>query len=281
MAEDRNGFMDAEYGGQVFSMVHLFVFVTPLLWLLVWGFQELNFRAFAAAGIFIIFVLMAIAAGLMSLMSESRATYGGTAFSMWIGMLLAAMVGMMSGQRVVGSLFSAFTIDRAEIFSTFEAQLPTFWRWYTTNIGAPYSEEALFLLFIPVMLLGILTYASRDIGVLKSDLAKVAVMIMITAPLFAYFHVGNIGLVSFAIAAIIFRSLLIASVWGDRLGDWIPSFTATFFFAVGYHIMNNVISTGGIWYGITVLATHPFGVIVGMILLFDLLVAVAYAIGRM
>lgn len=254
--------------GLMWWLALILISLIPLLWLDVWAFQNSNTKAFIVSTIFVLFIFMPLIFGFK--LSPKNTTFSQTAMSFVIGLLAASTIGIaadVSGGEQ--SIFSFFRVETQHLLSEVSAQLPTFWSKFTDTMGAPTAEEMLFLIAIPTALLLMLDLLAKNskFKLFENFWFKLVIISAITSPLFFYFHVGNIALISFMIAAIVFRTAILILVLGDMKEDLIPWLYLTPAFGVGFHMANNIMATGGWGSFITIMTTELFGwVVIGFIM---------------
>lgn len=166
------------------------------------------------------------------------------AYSFILGIVLWTLIS-------ASSALSSITITvQSSIFGSAAAAMPLFEEKFLLTIAAPLAEETAFTLGLPLVLFALFYTILKqfDINPENSKALQFVLLVIIVAVssiTFAYFHVANISVIGFIIAAIIFRSIMITTTWADALFDAIPLATITFGFALGAHIANNVMATGG------------------------------------
>lgn len=170
----------------------------------------------------------------------------------FIGFLIfGALISFLSDSF---SIFSFVVVPSQYLLSSVTAQMPYFWSLFLTNIGAPIAEEIIFLVTIPSIIHIILKVLSKSYPKLKDKYIQMAIIVAITAPLFANFHVGNIGLTGFFIAAVLFRTVQIVLRETEA--------NKTLFGAFGFHAGMNIGSTGGLLAFISVFMTETTGILI-------------------
>lgn len=161
------------------------------------------------------------------------------------GFLLFFLIGQLSESF---SIFNFAILETGTgLFAQTAGILSEFNGFYLTTVGAPIAEEFLFFIAIPGILLAfMLAFAEiKTFSFFKNIVVQVLIIILVTAPIFAFFHLGQAGLTTFFLAAMIFRAIILI-IGSDVRHDFIPIITAGWLFAIGGHMANNIQVTGGI-----------------------------------
>lgn len=242
-------------GGYIFVLLLNLLAIVPLLYLSLLGFTTQNLSMVVVSVIFFSFIILTLAFDFLKHIVPSGATYGHAAFSMTIGFIIAMFLNFNT------SLKSVFSVPTSYLLSSIEGQLPLFWNFYANIFGAAVAEENLFLITLPLLTLGILSFAAKSVKILGNEYLQLVIASSISAVLFAYFHIGNSVIMAFIISAIIFRTFLIWATHGDRMMNLIPFLTVLLTFAYGFHISNNL-SFYGIFTVFQTFLTEPFGIVI-------------------
>jgi len=157
------------------------------------------------------------------------------------------------------------------VFASAASVLGDFSGFYLITVAAPVAEELVFFVALPGILLAFLIGLARikNLSFLQNPFLQTAIIIAIVAPMFAAFHVGQEGLLTFFITAMIFRGIILA-IGTDVRNDFIPFVSAGLLFAIGGHMANNIQATGGILNFVNVMAfgaTSLFETISGLLVL--------------
>lgn len=190
---------------------------------------------------------------------------------------IAFFVGFFSWALVVGitnsfSFLSILQLPLSNVSLAVTGIIPEFWNYFIVTIVAPIAEETIFLSAIPLFIFALLLAVFKEFGLKAKGLfavLQIVLVVLITAPLFAYFHVGSQALFGFVLSAVVFRSILIVLVWSDIKFNTLSFFDATLMFGIGVHIANNIVSLGGFekWFGVFfggLLSGEPVVVIVSL-----------------
>ena len=279
-------------GGMVFHILLLLIGIIPLFYLMVWGYQLTNMKAVVASILFFSFIIFFYTIFGFRELYISHSTFRQTSFSYVLGLVLAVVFGWI-GRHFT---FSLFTIPKQYLLSQISSQLPRFWEKIVNVDAASYSEEMLFLFALPALLAIIFTFIGKQAEKSKNPIFKnfrffkspfffIPMVVLVVAPTFAGFHVGNLQLITFIISAIIFRSLLLVLVYGEKFSHdkFIPFISLVPAFGIGYHRGNNIMATGGVIDYIRVLLQtptnfmeHAFGLVILSFTIIAILASISY-----
>jgi len=248
-------------GGGIFLLICVLVSLIPLLWLSIFGFQTQNLQAIIIAFIFFSFLILPFSFDFVKFTLKSGESYGAAAFSFTLGAVLAVALNWQSAFAGFGGGggMSVFSVQLNYLLSSISGTLPNFWNIFANSFGAAVAEEMLFLITLPIAVFLILDYAGKSVEILKNKYLQIGAAIAVSAPLFAFFHVGNLALTGFIISAIIFRSFLIGMVYGDSKTEIIPYVALVPAFAISFHVFNNF-SFFGLFNVFQAFIAEPFGI---------------------
>lgn len=229
----------------IFWYIMSFIFGAGLIYILLWSIQPAN-NNLSAAIISIIFLFMFIISIILSKLEILRnGTLAGNSLALWLGALGWSAIRYLSIAFTEGSqkLFS-LTADTA-FFSTAIQSLPLVLQFIFNVIVGPIAEEMLWIVAIPYVVISISNYIAKksQYKFFENKVVQLIIMILVGAPTFALFHIGNVAITGFVIFVAIFRAVLLTSVYlpsGRR--TWY--FTILPAFAIGAHIANNLIEFG-------------------------------------
>lgn len=221
------------------------IFGAGMIYILLWSIQPAN-NNLPAAIISIIFLLMFLLGIILSKLEILKnGTVAGNSLALWLGIAMWSLVRylMDTAYQNSGKLFSLTA--NATFFSTSLQTLPLFLQFLFNVIVAPIAEEMLWIVAIPYIVISIGDYfaKSKKYTFMGNRIVQVLIMILIAAPTFALFHIGNLALTSFLIFVALFRTILLITVYlpsGKR--HW--AFAILPAFAIGAHIANNFIEFG-------------------------------------
>lgn len=200
--------------------------------------------SFMYAGTLILFASFIFPNFIPKLVSEEGSLFDG-AKEFSLGFIVFFMISLLSANF---SIFKFAILDVTNgLFAQTAATLGGFWGYYLVVIGAPIAEEFLFFIALPGILYAFLLGLSRIKGfeLLENFFLQTILVVLIVSPIFAAFHIGQDGLVTFFIAAMIFRGIILF-IGMDVRQDFIPLISAGALFAIGGHTANNIQATGGI-----------------------------------
>lgn len=179
-----------------------------------------------------------------------------------IGVFLLGVVSwyaILSLQVVSGGLV-VLAVPFSSAFSATSAYLDPVYTTFLLDVTAPVTEELFFGVALVLIFYWVFYQLMRfsNLSERTSKTGGIVVSGLFTAIAFAFFHVGNVTILS---AAILFRVLLVGFVWGDNLFNLIPKLNVTALFGVGAHMANNVFASGGFWKVLGLLLTSKVGIV--------------------
>ena len=165
-------------------------------------------------------------------------TWKENSVSFTIGFALWSIISGLFGTQ------SILSVTKNHLFATIAGELPQFIDVLMNGIVVPISEEIFWMFAIPYGVLSILNVLKKKYEVFNNETLQIIIVAIISASTFAIFHVGKSALTMFLISAVLFRSIMIILVFGDRKLDLIKKFNLVASFSVGAHIANNLFQGG-------------------------------------
>lgn len=132
-------------------------------------------------------------------------------------------------------------MPQSMLMSSATAEIDPAYARFANVISASYTEEAFFIGGLPLALLLLLA----GMGI-KNRGVKYAIVLVLTSALFASFHVGEATFSAFWIAAFSFAMLVRGLSLFDFAADIVGGIAVLASFAIGAHVANNVVASGGI-----------------------------------
>lgn len=278
------------FSGLVFWVIWLLLAISSLFYIGIWGFHNNNSKAIALTAIFGMILLYNVGAAIVFLIFNKqkivdlKETYGKSCMWFTLGffgwVVLIGMIRVIQGQNFLYSVFSTLQLPKQSLFAGIVAQLPLFGEKFVNGVLIPFVEEGFWLIALIITLVWIFKALSKVGGsftVFENPIFQAILVVIISSASFAMFHVGNAGLITFIVSAIIFRTMLIAFVWGDLAFNLFSFATVLPAWALGVHVGNNVASDGIMnflivfsesWYGWLILLLFAQFFIVGFYTLF-------------
>ncbi|MFW6233642.1 MAG: hypothetical protein ACOC3Z_03195 [Nanoarchaeota archaeon] len=136
----------------------------------------------------------------------------------------------------------------------------TFKGIFMNTVAAPFIEEIIFFFVGPVLVSVFLLELAKNYNFLsffKKDFYQFLVYAPLMALLFASFHIGQTGLTTFFISAMIFRLIILGLGYDSRKNIFNGVFIGLMF-AIGGHMANNIILSGGIINWIKIMSSPEF-----------------------
>jgi hypothetical protein len=255
--------------GSAFWILFTLLSITGLVYLGIWGFHNSNIKAIAISTIFTGLILFSIVITKLEVFKIDIDFYKACASWFW-GFFIFIAIGVVTralqGQSVLYAIFSSTHIDRNRLFATISSELPIFWEKTINTLTIPYAEEMFWLLGLPVAIMWLMNSLSNIKGAdfFSNKVFQFFVIIIVCGSTFAAFHVGKI-IVSFIIAALVFRTSLIIMTIGEQEFNFIKWFVVLYSFALGAHMGNNI-ADDGLMNFILIMQTNVYGWIVMVIL---------------
>ncbi|MCK5023465.1 MAG: hypothetical protein KAS04_04805 [Candidatus Aenigmarchaeota archaeon] len=262
--------LDLKNSGAQWWILLFLVSVIGLFYIAVKGLDTENVRMMAVALIFG-FMLLASYVVIGRQLFAEKSSFSQMSISFLAGFVLWAVFKAGASYQSL-SILSALTISPQNMLSSVGQQMPPIWNYFINVITAPIVEELFFLIAAPVLLFSLLmTFfmkLTKENKLLSKVLSLIAIIVILSV-VFRIFHVGSMetGLFSrFGIAAMFFRAVQIALLWGDSMFDAIPGTKMLAGFGIGAHMANNFIEMGGFSTVFTLLITDPAGWIIMLFL---------------
>lgn len=159
------------------------------------------------------------------------------------------------------------------LLSTATENLATFDRHLANTVMAPLMETFVFVghflfAWILVTVLGKIV----GMGNTMKNVMLIIFYIIFSSITFYYFHVGLVGVTSFLISVVIYRSLMGFLIFGDKLFNIVPFMTIAIAAEFGFHWVGNIQNTIGFIEWFRIMLTDTFGTIaVGVFVFYILL----------
>jgi len=223
-------------GGSSFWILLTLVAISSLVYLLIWSFFENSIRG---AVVSIIFLGMILASSILSRLKvfdfsswgDNTLSFTG-GFWIWIG-----IAGFFGTQSVL-------SVSSNQLFATISGELPQLVDFVVNTFLVPIAEELFWIVALPFAIISMLNNAGNKYEFFKNGIFQIAVTVLVGVTTFAYFHVGNVGFVSFIIAAMLFRTIMLVLVYGEQKYDILKGVNLVAGFSVGAHIANNLTNFG-------------------------------------
>lgn len=244
------------YSGLVFWAIWLLLAISSLFYIGIWGYHNNNSKAIALTAIFGMILLFNVGTAITFLfynkhkIIDMNESYGKSCMWFTLGffawVIMIGIIRVSRGGSFLYSVFSTFELPKQSLFAGIVAQLPLFGERFVNGILIPFVEEGFWLIALIITLVWIFKSLSKVDGLsfFENPILQSILIVIISSGSFALFHVGNTGLIAFIISALIFRTLLIALVWGDLAFDYFKFATILPSVALGIHVGNNLSSDG-------------------------------------
>lgn len=259
-------------------MLNIGIAAIPLFYLMIWSYHEGTLKPFIISTIFICFILFSFIFDLYKNLYPSGASFTKNAFSWSLGGFLGYLFGWLGSQGA-----SMFAMPKQSLLSQISGELPPFWDSVVNIKGAAVSEELLFIIAIPTMIIFGLRLLSRRFEFFDNPWVETTLVMIIITPLFYWFHVGKLAITSFITAVIAFRLITVSFTWGEKQGNLLPFVSILPAFAFGFHEFNNIASQGGfVEYASTLIykGPHFFGVAILVVYVILFMAAAEYVLRK-
>ena len=257
-----------------------------LFYLVIWSFQNDNIRGTILFTVFFGMIIAGIILSRFKMFSMGSWSENSLAFT--IGFLFW---GLIQGFKPAATqatteltVTSLFSLTQNQLFATIAGQLPQYIEVLMSGFVIPVAEEIFWMFAIPYGMFSILKAASKrklnlfgkkkSLSFLKNMWLQILLVIAVGSTTFAFFHVGREAFIAFIIGAIIFRSIMVGVVYTEKAYDWLKNLEIFVSFAVGAHIVNNLLAGGGIGLAMDILKSQNTVVYITIWVL-----AIAIAIG--
>jgi hypothetical protein len=226
---------DISIGGSIFWILMVLISLTGLSYLLVWSFHNDSVKGVVVSVVFVTLIISGIL--LSRLKIFDYASWGDNTLSFSIGFFIWFAVGKFFGPQ------SILSISQNYLFASIASDLPQLIEIIMNVFIIPISEEIFWMFGIPFSLITIMTVIGEKYSLWKNLYLQMFVVIVVASVTFAIFHVGKF-FISFIIAAMLFRTIMIVLVYGDYNFNILKGVNLVAAFAVGAHIANNLIDVG-------------------------------------
>jgi hypothetical protein len=155
-----------------------------------------------------------------------------------------------------------FKFSAVNIYSSAASTLSPFWSNFVLTVAAPIAEEYFFLIgsfYVMEALLNLFAREFQALAVFKNVWARIITSTVTIAAIFAIYHTSQAVFTNFIIAAMVFRGVLLVIAATDARFNSIPYIHATFLFALGAHMANNINATVGLGKWFALMASDPLG----------------------
>lgn len=223
-----------------------------------------NDNLLLAITVLVMFIIFISGLVLSGLKVEDDASWGSNTLSMTLGFVAWTLwleLGNLGAQQSV--IFQP--LGQNHLFATISGELPLITEVVSNALLIPIAEEMFWAVGLSYTIIRVMNGFSKKYSFLGKPWLQILVVVIISGLSFAYFHVGSASLAGFVIAAIIFRTVLLVSVYADKYYDYIKWLGLTLAFTLGAHFANNIAQYG---YSNTIAALQTEPVVLVIVLLF-------------
>jgi hypothetical protein len=226
-------------GKSIFFLMSSILAIGGLIFLMIEAFHSNNIQE---AIIALIFISMILAGILLALATQNFDILNfGTFGSATLSFVFGAIIWLFIGKFGAGSVLS---VSNNALFSQISSQLPINLEFVLQTFVIPFAEEMFWMIGIPVVLISICILIGKSgknwfTNLFGQFWFQIVLTSIIAGVTFAIFHVGKY-IVSFIIAAILFRVILTSAVFASKDYGLLAKVGAlAVSFSFGSHVGNN------------------------------------------
>ena len=227
---------EIKIGGSIFWILFSLLSLIWLSYLAIWSYQNNSIKGVVISMIFFAMIISGIILSRFEIFDLG--TWKENAISFTVGFGIWAIINGVFGTQ------SILSVSQNHLFATIAGELPQFIDVLMNGIVVPIAEEFFWMFAIPYAVISILNILEKKYSFFENDIVQILIVAIISSMSFALFHVGKTALTLFLISAIIFRTIMIVLVFGEKKLDYIKKFNLVASFSVGAHIANNLIQGG-------------------------------------
>jgi hypothetical protein len=231
-------------GKSIFFLMTSILAIGGLIFLMIEAFHSNNVQE---AIIALIFISMIIAGLILAIATQNFnildfGSFGAASLSFVFG----AIIWLFIGKFGAGSVLS---VSQNALFSQISSQLPLNLEFVLQTFVIPFAEEMFWMVAIPVVLISICILIGKNqkawyTKIFGQAWFQILLVSIIAGITFAIFHVGKY-IISFIIAAILFRVILTSAVFASKDYGLLAKIGALVVsFSFGAHVGNNWASFG-------------------------------------
>lgn len=232
------------FTGTAFWVIIILSSISGLIYLGIWSYHNNSVKGLAVSLIFALMIVLGIVMMVVKgFILDKRFTFfdDGTwstnCFSFTLGFFLWLGAGKLFGTQ------SIIAPSDNNLLAAISSELPQVQEMLTKVFVIPFSEELFWMVFIPFSIIIILYSLGAKFKILRNPILNIVVIMLVGGITFALFHVGKL-VVTFLIAAFIFRVLQIGLVFGEHFFDIIKGVSIVMAFALGSHVGSNLVNFG-------------------------------------
>lgn len=219
-------------------------------------------------GVTLVFLILAIAGFLGGIYQDTKRywpskwnffSYEGNNFANSLGFIAGFIIGYLITFNGSFSVIGAYSSVQQSLASD------PFFQNYVVTVAAPVAEEYFFLvgaMLVMAAIFNAIGNSIKSLGFFKNVWFQTATIPVLNAIAFAAYHTNQPSLSAFFWSAMLFRVAINVVAALDMGKNIIPYISASFLFAVGFHMANNINATLGLTQWIALMFTNPMGWIV-------------------
>jgi hypothetical protein len=239
-------------GNSLFWLLFIAINFFSFVYIGLWAFNSENSKV--AIMSFIFFMMSIIGIVLSKFEIFDKGTWTENAFMFTVGFIPYVLI--------AGATKSVLSVTQNTLFASVVNVMPQKIQFVAENFLIPISEELLWMVGMPYIIITILKLASKNktFKFLGDKTVQLAIVVLICGVTFAEFHVGRSS-VAFWISAFLFRSVTIGLVYADILLNIFPKAKLVRALGLGGHMGNNIgnyLKTTGFGQFNAVVLSFPF-----------------------
>lgn len=227
---------DLSIGSSAFWILMTLVSLSGLIYLMIQAFHQESIRLSVIAMIFAVIILSGIV--LSRLQVFDLGGWRQNCLSFAIGFIFWGVLG-----TVLNSSGMSLILEKNYLFASVSSQLPLYTEFILNAFIIPIAEEMFWMVGLPFALISIMRTIGKEWEIFQNALVQMAVVITVASITFGVFHVGKLTF-AFLLASMIFRTIMILTVYGDYYFNWIKFAPIVASFSIGSHIANNWLTEG-------------------------------------
>jgi len=224
--------------GVAFWIFTTLIAIGTFVYILIWSFQNNSAKGIAIGSIFLAMIFAGLIFALFSKQTLfDKSTWGDNSLSFTLGFVIWSLLGSIASLSVI-------SLPKQYLFASISSELPQLLEFAVNGILVPIAEEVFWMIALPFSLIFIMNSLGKEDSFWRNKYFQIAVIMLIGATTFAYFHVGALALTGFIIIAMFFRSVMVVSVYADQEFNWLSRINLVPSFAIGAHMANNLSTYG-------------------------------------
>lgn len=226
---------DLSIGSSSFWIMMILVSLGGLIYLMIQAYHQESIRLAIVSLIFFAIIISGVILSGLKVFDLGGWRKNSLSFS--LGFIFWGIIGTYIKSKGMSVL------PLNQLFATASSQLPIYTQFVLNTFIIPISEEMFWMIGLPFALISVMRSIGDRYEFFENAFVQLAVVVIISSVSFAIFHVGKITW-AFLVASMIFRTIMIITVYGDYYFDWIKIAPIVVSFSFGSHVVNNWLVVG-------------------------------------